>query len=81
MTVIQNTDLLDRITKTAANAIGNPEANLLYGAPTLVIISGKPNDKLPIMRGCIPFILPTILWELSCLRWIQKQVEVLGFLQ
>ena len=45
MTVIQNPDLLDRITKAIANLLGNPEAKPLYGAPTLVIVSGKPNDK------------------------------------
>ena len=45
MTVIQNPDLLARISKAIANLIGNPKANPLYGAPTLVIVSGKPNDK------------------------------------
>lgn len=47
LTVVQNSDLLNRITKTAANVFGTPKANLLYGAPTLVIVSGKPNDKFP----------------------------------
>ncbi|WP_378956878.1 nitroreductase family protein [Pelosinus sp. sgz500959] len=47
MTVIQNPDLLDRISKATANLLGNPKAKPLYGAPTLVIISGKPNDKAP----------------------------------
>ena len=47
ITVIQNPDLLDRITKATANLIGNPNAKPLYGAPTLVIVSGKPNDKAP----------------------------------
>jgi nitroreductase len=45
MTVIQNPDLLARISKAVANLIGNPNAKPLYGAPTLVIVSGKPNDK------------------------------------
>ncbi len=45
MTVIQNPDLLARISKATANLMGNPKANPLYGAPTLVIVSGKPNDK------------------------------------
>lgn len=45
MTVIQNPDLLARISKATANLLGNPEAKPLYGAPTLVIVSGKPNDK------------------------------------
>jgi len=45
MTVIQNPDFLARISKAAGNLLGNPEANALYGAPTVVIISGKPSDK------------------------------------
>lgn len=47
LTVIQNPVLLDRIAKTAANLFGTPNANPLYGAPTLVIVSGKPIDKFP----------------------------------
>jgi nitroreductase len=47
ITVIQNPDLLDRISKTAAKSIGNPKANPFYGAPTLIIISGKPNERFP----------------------------------
>ena len=47
ITVIQNPNLLDRISKTAAKAIGNPKANMLYGAPTLVIVSGKPTEHFP----------------------------------
>ena len=47
LTVVQNSDLLDRITKTYANINGNPKANPLYGAPTLVVISGKPHEKFP----------------------------------
>lgn len=47
LTVIQNSDLLDRIAKTTATIFGRTKFNPLYGAPTLVIISGKPNDKFP----------------------------------
>lgn len=47
LTIIQNSALLNKIAKTSANIFGNPNANPLYGAPTLVIISGKPNDKFP----------------------------------
>jgi nitroreductase len=47
MTVIQNPNLLARISKAIANLLGNPEAKPLYGAPTIVIISGKPSDKAP----------------------------------
>lgn len=47
LTVVQNSDLLDRIIKTYANINGNPKANPLYGAPALVVVSGKPHDKFP----------------------------------
>lgn len=47
LTVVQNSEILDRITKTFATLNGNPNANPLYGAPTLIIISGKPHEKFP----------------------------------
>ena len=47
ITVIQNPDLLDKITNATANAFGNPKMKPFYGAPTLVIVSGKPNEKSP----------------------------------
>lgn len=47
LTVIQNHNLLSRIAKTTANLFERPNTNPLYGAPTLVVISGKPNDKFP----------------------------------
>lgn len=47
ITVIQNSDLLDKITKVTANVFGNPNMKPFYGAPTLVIVSGKPNEKSP----------------------------------
>lgn len=47
LTVIQNSDLLDKITKATANVFGNPNMKPFYGAPTLVIVSGKPNEKAP----------------------------------
>jgi nitroreductase len=47
LTVIQKPELLDKIAKTAANIFGNPSLNPLYGAPTLVIVSAKPNEKIP----------------------------------
>lgn len=47
LTIIQKPGLLERISKTAANIFGNPNINPLYGAPTLIIVSGKPNDKFP----------------------------------
>lgn len=47
LTVVQNSGLLDKITKIYANINENPKANPLYGAPTLVVVSGKPHDKYP----------------------------------
>lgn len=47
LTVIQNSYLLDRIAKTTATLFGRENFNPLYGAPTLIIISGKPNAKFP----------------------------------
>jgi Nitroreductase len=47
LTVVQNPDLLERIRKTYADINENPKANPLYGAPTLIIISGKPHEKFP----------------------------------
>lgn len=47
LTVIQNSNLLNRIAKTAANIFGAPDANPLYGAPTLVIVSRLPNEHFP----------------------------------
>lgn len=47
LTVIQNSDLLDKITETAAKAFNNPKMKPFYGAPTLIIISSKTNEKAP----------------------------------
>lgn len=47
LTVIQNPDLLNRIAKTTVDLFKRPNFNPLYGAPTLVVISGKPNDTFP----------------------------------
>lgn len=47
LTVIQSSDLLDKITKVTANAFGNPNMKPFYGAPTVVVVSGKPNEKAP----------------------------------
>jgi nitroreductase len=46
LTIIQNRGLLDKITKSSAKVFG-PNANPLYGAPTFIVISGKPNNSLP----------------------------------
>lgn len=50
LTVIQNSDLLDRITKVTREVFGNPNMNPFYGAPTLVIVSGKTNEKAPAIE-------------------------------
>ncbi|OBR97144.1 MULTISPECIES: nitroreductase family protein [Clostridium] len=47
LTVIQNSTLLDKITKATANAFGSPNMKPFYGAPTLIVVSGKANDKAP----------------------------------
>ena len=47
ITVIQNSELLDKITKATASLFGNPKMKPFYGAPTLIIISSKSNDKAP----------------------------------
>lgn len=47
ITVIQNSDLLDKITKVTADTFGNPKMKPFYGAPTLIIISSKTNEKAP----------------------------------
>nr|WP_314461422.1 nitroreductase family protein [uncultured Clostridium sp.] len=47
LTVIQNPNLLNNISKTAANIFGNPDADPLYGAPTFIIVSSIPNKQFP----------------------------------
>lgn len=40
-------NVLDGISKTAANIFGNPLSNPIYGAPTLVIVSCLPDENFP----------------------------------
>lgn len=47
ITVIQKPELLEEITKVTANVFANPKMKPFYGAPTLIVISGKPNEKAP----------------------------------
>ena len=47
LTVIQSASLLDKITKAAAQTFGNPNAKPFYGAPTVVIVSGKKDPHAP----------------------------------
>lgn len=50
LTVIQNSDLLDKITNVTREAFNNPKMSPFYGAPTLIIVSGKPNEKAPAIE-------------------------------
>jgi nitroreductase len=47
LTVVQNPDLLDRISKTAADYYGRQNLKPLYGAPTMVVVSCRPNETYP----------------------------------
>lgn len=57
LTVIQNADLLDKITIAAAKAFNNPKAKPFYGAPTVIIVSSTENKKAASVEaanaGCI----------------------------
>lgn len=41
ITVLQNSDLINRIVKSSADAFNDPNANPFYGAPTIVFVSSK----------------------------------------
>lgn len=45
LTVIQSPALLDKLTTITREVLCNPKINPFYGAPTLIIISGRPNEK------------------------------------
>jgi len=47
ITVIQNSDLLDKITNATAKFFDNPKMKPFYGAPTFIIVSSKLNEKAP----------------------------------
>lgn len=57
LTVIQKKDLLERISKSAGSLTGNTEMDMMYGAPTLVIVSAKENRTIPNIQylntGCV----------------------------
>lgn len=57
LTVIQKAELLDKITEAAGKLYNNPNMKPFYGAPTLIIVSGKPNEKAPGIEmantGCV----------------------------
>lgn len=48
ITVIQNPELLSKITKSTQNVMQNPNVIPMYGAPTLIVISGKPVEMFTI---------------------------------
>jgi nitroreductase len=50
ITVIQNPDLLNKITEVTREVFGNPKMNPMYNAPTLILVSGKPNEKAPAIQ-------------------------------
>lgn len=50
LTVIQNSNLLDKLTKATATVFNNPNMKPFYSAPTLVVISGKIDEKTPDVR-------------------------------
>lgn len=43
-TVIQNKELLDKIDAEGSKFFGDPDIHPLYGAPTLILVSGKADD-------------------------------------
>ena len=43
-TVIQNQEILNRISENAAEALGQPGASIIYNAPTLIVISSKKHE-------------------------------------
>lgn len=43
-TVIQNQELLDKIDAEGSKFFGDPNVHPLYGAPTLILVSGKADD-------------------------------------
>lgn len=51
LTVVQNADLLNEFTKTTQEVFNNPKMNPFYGAPTLIIVSGKPSEKAPSIEA------------------------------
>ena len=47
LTVVQSSELLEKFTKVTREVFINPKMDPFYGAPTLIIVSGKPNEKAP----------------------------------
>lgn len=58
LTVVQNVELLHKMVESTAEVSNNPDANPLYGAPTVIIVSCKVTDPAKIgsayaNAGCI----------------------------
>ncbi|MGF6375954.1 nitroreductase [Clostridiales Family XIII bacterium PM5-7] len=51
LTVIQNGELLRKLDMEGAKIAGNPDLHPLYGAPTLILVSGKDGDQGQIERS------------------------------
>ncbi|MDS0526154.1 nitroreductase family protein [Clostridium sp. SHJSY1] len=47
ITVVQNSNLLDKLTDATKDFFENTRINTFYGAPTVAIVSGKPSEKAP----------------------------------
>ena len=47
ITVVQNQNLLSKITENFRKATNTPKGNPLYNAPTVIFISSKTNEKFP----------------------------------
>lgn len=47
ITVIQNSNILKKLSKKIALLRGTPDSDPLYGAPTIIVISAKPYIKYP----------------------------------
>lgn len=47
LTVIENLEILNEINEKTKELFKNPEMVALYGAPTLVVVSVKPDDNKP----------------------------------
>lgn len=48
LTVVQNSDLLNRIVKSTSEVTNNPDANPFYGAPTVVFVSCRLRDPAKV---------------------------------
>ncbi|MGN0204257.1 MAG: nitroreductase family protein [Coprococcus sp.] len=50
LTVVQNPEILRRINEAFQKAVGDPEIQVTYGAPTLIYVSGNVEDE-EIIKG------------------------------